>query len=335
MEEKIKDIKEMREAILNSPRQLSQGANFAAKVKPKKANYDKVIICGMGGSALPGNILIEYLAPEIKIPIYIHRSYNLPAYADKKSLVICISYSGNTEETISACRQAIKQKIPAAGISFDGKLEKIAQQNKIPLAKIGGEKIQPRQATGYIFSALVKILANANIIKDKTEEINRAAKKIEAEKMEKQGKALAKKINKKIPLVYASENHKALARIWKIKFNENAKTMAFWNYFPELNHNEMVGFENAGKIKNNFYALILRDKKDHPRILKRMDLLTKIIKERKINISFVEINGRTELEKIFNSLVLSDWTSYYLALNYKIDPVPVNIVEKFKKLMAK
>ena len=147
---------------------------------------------------------------------------------------------------------------------------------------------------------------------------------------------MARKLKNRIPIIYASYQNRELARIWKIKFNENSKVPAFANYFPELNHNEMVGFERISSFQPPIfrpYVLILRDLADHPRIQKRMKLTADILRKKKVAVDFIEINGKDNLSKVFSTLLLSDWASYYLALNYKVDPSPVKTVEDFKQRM--
>ncbi len=132
----------------------------------------------------------------------------------------------------------------------------------------------------------------------------------------------------KIPIIYSSQKYKTLAYIWKIKFNENSKIPAFWNYFPELNHNEMVGYTNPNKI---LHILILKDRDDHPKIIKRMGLTAELLKKKSVKVEFIEIAGKNIWEKILNNLILADWTSYYLAILKSADPTPVLMVEEFKK----
>ena len=319
----------MRQDIINFPNQFEQGLEFAKNIRAN-GTFNKIIICGMGGSALPGQILGDYLKKETKIPIYLWRNYNLPYCADRNSLLVCISYSGNTEETISAYKEAIAKKIKVIAISRNGKLEKLAEKYRKPFVKIKGKKIQPRQATGYLFSGLVKVLSNSKVISDKSNEIKKMAKNLNPLEFEKPAINLAKKMSGKIPLIYASHRFKTLARMLKIKFNENSKTMAFWNYFPELNHNEMVGFT---KIKNIYYVIILRDKNDQARILKRIKLTAQIIRSKKIKVEVIDIKGKNFLEKVFSTSIFGDWLTYYLAKENKVDPAPVKIVETFKKKM--
>ena len=319
----------MKNAILNFPKQFEIGIEKAEDIK-LEGPFKNVVVTGMGGSAIPANIILTWLE-NLKTPLYIHRTYGLPPQASEKSLVVCISFSGNTEETISALRESQKRNFSTSIITTGGELEKIARESKIPLAEIPKEDIQPRCASGYLFGALSKILFNSGLVENKEEEIIEMARSLNPQMLEEKGKKLAEKIAEKIPVVYASQKFKYLARIWKIKFNENSKTPAFWNYFPELNHNEMVGFERG----ENFHLVILKDEEDHPKVKERMELTAKLLGEKGLRSNFVALQGKNKIEKIFNNLILSDWTSYYLALKFNIDPEPVKIVEDFKKRLGK
>ena len=148
---------------------------------------------------------------------------------------------------------------------------------------------------------------------------------------ENQGKELASKIRGKTPVIYSSPKYKPVAMIWKIKINENAKTPAFWNFFPELDHNEMVGFTNP---QGKFFIIMLKDSEDDPRNLKRFDATSKLLREKGVESEIVEMHGNNVFSKMFSSLNLADWTSYYLALEYGQDPTPVDMVEKLKKILA-
>jgi len=327
----------MREVILNFPKQFQAGLKAAAHIS-KKVNFEfeNVVICGVGGSALPASLLWDY-ADDLKIPLYIHRSYGLAKQTNEKSLIVCISFSGNTEETLSGYEQAIKMGLTPIAITTGGKLKQGAEKNNLPVAVVPNDCLQPRMGTGYLFAALLKILSNCNVLADKTKEMLQTAESLNPSLLEEQGKALAQKLIGKIPLIYASHRFKSCARVWKIKFNENSKIMAFWNYFPELNHNEMVGYtkiQSAQFKVQNYFVIILKDKDDNPQILKRMELTASFIKEAGYEVDLIEMQGATKLEKIFNALLLGDWTSYYLALAYEQDPLPVKIVEEFKKHLS-
>lgn len=335
------DKANMRQIILASPGQFSIGIERAKKVK-RPGKFNRVIVCGMGGSALAADILrmtAKYL--KVKVSLHIHRNYGLPYWANKNCLVVSVSYSGNTEETLSAFQEALKRKLPQVSITSGGRLSSVSERKNIPLAKIPSG-LPPRMSLGLQFSALATILSNCKLLDFDLKNISSLEKKLQPERLEKKGKLLARKLKNKIPIIYASYQNKELARIWKIKFNENSKVPAFANYFPELNHNELVGFEKissfsacAGGQSSIFkpYVLILRDPADHPKTQKRMRLTADILRKKKVAVDFIEINGKDNLSKVFSNLLLSDWASYHLALNYKVDPSPVKIVEDFKQRM--
>lgn len=325
------DKSNMRKTILDFPKQFRVGLESAKTVKVS-GSFDAVLICGMGGSALPADILAMWLeAYKIALPLYIHRNYGLPRQIDEKHLTVCISYSGNTEETLSALEEAKRKNVKIAAITSGGKLARLCRKYKIPAAIIPAG-LPPRLALGYQFAALMKILANCGIIKNGLENISDLEKSLKPKTLENQGKKLAKKLKGQIPLIYASERLAGLARIWKIKFNENAKTPAFSDYFPELNHNEHNQFE--GGKNNQLTVIMLRDFTDMARIQKRMRLLAEMIKPLGVPVEFVDIEGKDILYKIFSNILLSDWTSYYLALEYGVDPTPVKLNDEFKRRLA-
>ena len=207
----------------------------------------------MGGSAWPTDIMNCLL--DLENPIIINRTYDLPRHINKQILCIFVSYSGNTEEPISAFKQAIKKGLSCVAITSGGKLKKLCEKNKTQIALIP-TGFQPRMATGYIFSALYSILLNSKIIsimgtlgsatsqnfgKCDFPKLNKASVNLKPEKFEKKGKEIAEKLYRKIPIIYTPDEFKILGYVWKIKFNENTKIPAFCNYFSELNHNEMNG----------------------------------------------------------------------------------------------
>lgn len=325
----------MKNNILDFPKQFSVGINAAKNLKIAQ-KLGGVCVCGMGGSALPGNVLELFLKQKnINVPLILCRDYDLPAQVKKDWLIVCVSYSGNTEETISCLIQAKKKNLKIATIASGGKLETLSKKHNIPCALIP-KGLQPRMALGYQFSALAQLIKNAGIFKSELKEILSLEKKLESKKWEKQGKKLAKKLINKTPVIYASSNLKTLARIWKIKFNENSKTPAFWNYFPELNHNEMVGFENNFQFSIcnfQFYFIIIEDENDHPKIKKRMNLTAQLLKQQGLKGETIKLKGKSLMEKFFSNVLFSEWASYYLAKEYGIDPEPVKLVEKLKKQM--
>jgi glucose/mannose-6-phosphate isomerase len=290
------------------------------------------IAAGMGGSHLAADILNSY---DPSFDILVHKNYGLPSLPEevlKQSLIILNSYSGNTEEVIDSFYLALEKKLKMVSITYNGKLLELSKEYNVPFVKLPEPKIQPRLALGFHTKALLKILNKEKELK----EISDLVYLLKPEEFEEQGRDLAQKIKNKIPIIYASEKNQAIAYIWKIKFNETSKIPAFYNVFPELNHNEMTGFDVKEATKNlsqNFIFLLLFDEEDHPKIQKRMTILKNLYEGRNLKFEVLKLEDQNKFHKIFSSLVLADWTSYYLAKEYKVEPEGVPMVEEFKKLM--
>lgn len=276
------------------------------KYEPVIKNRDKLkkskdfFVVGMGGSHLSADI-IKDIFPELNITV--HSDYGLPNKINKKSLLILSSFSGNTEEVLDSLKIALKEKIPLVIISSGGKLIDIAKARELPYIELPDKSLPPRMALGYSIKALLKIV-NKKI-------------DFEIKDQESAGKEIAKKIKGTIPLIYSSNKNKSIGYIWKINFNENSKNPAFNNVFPELNHNEVEGIN-----KKDFSFILIEDQKDHPRIKLRMEIFKK--KYKTITVK----------DNPINLIILSLWTSYYLALENKVDPIEVRKIEKLKKELS-
>ncbi|BCX15190.1 MAG: bifunctional phosphoglucose/phosphomannose isomerase [Candidatus Parcubacteria bacterium] len=309
------------------------------KYKPVIQNYNnfsyhpKFLIIGMGGSHLAGDLLKIY---NPSLDLFIRQNYNLPPLnlqSLKKYLIIFISYSGNTEEVISACEESIKKQLKnQVVISKGGKLLEIAKKYKIPYIQLPDIDTQPRFATVVMIKALLKVMKQNKALK----ELEDLANYFNPLDLREKGKIFAQKLFGYIPIIYASENNFALAYNWKIKFNETSKIPAFCNFFPELNHNEMSGFDF--KTSNNcfkkFYFLFLFDDSDDERIKKRMLVLEKILQEKNFVLEKIILKQYQNIfYKIFDNLIFGDWVTYYLAQLYKVDPENVVLIERFKKLI--
>ncbi len=336
------DTSNLRQMILDSPDQFQAGFALGKGVSvPGK--FRAIMISGMGGSALPGNLFRIYLndlfhkerPTEQPLSVYQNRSYNLPPESFHECLNFICSYSGNTEETIASFEEALAAKLPCIALSAGGKIEAMAKANGVPHVKlpIPFENFQPRVGTGYFFGTMFQILVNQGMAPDMTQEIlgEAAALKGNMLALEEQGKELAKKLVGKTPIIYATTKYKSVAMVWKIKFNENAKTPAFWNFFPELNHNEMVGWTLP---QGKFIVLMLRDLETPPQVLKRIEITAELLRKQGVDVEILDMAGGSVYSKIFTSIALGDFTSYSLALAYGQDPTPVAMVEDLKKLLV-
>ncbi|HLD22095.1 MAG TPA: bifunctional phosphoglucose/phosphomannose isomerase [Patescibacteria group bacterium] len=323
----------LQDVILHFPQQFEQALECTKNIKISP--QPQVIICGMGGSALPADIIITYLAyKKIHLPIVVCRTYTLPWQANKQSVIFISSYSGNTEEALSCYKEAKEKGYSMVGFAKGGKLEALCIQDGVPFVKYpdDGPDFQPRFGLGYAFAAMLQVLSNSHIIPDCTQELQMLATTIHPKNCETQGKELAKQSKNVVPIFYSSDVFgESVARICKILINENSKTLAFWNVLPELNHNEMVGYTN---IIGSYHVILIHNSYDHPRVMKRFSILHELFTEKGIAVSELHMQGNTTLEQIFNTIFTIAWMSYYLALEYGQDPVPVVLVEEFKKKMA-
>ncbi len=329
------DKSNFRQVILDFPNQFLKALDFA-KDKKLEGEFNKLVVCGMGGSALPGDLVKAYLDyKNIDFPAIVNRNYTLPVGVNEKTLIFTSSYSGNTEEPLSCFKELTGKNYRTVGFARGGsKLANACQNYNMPFVEYpnDGPDFQPRCALGYSFTSMIKVLSNCGVIDNINEEIKELAESLKPEELEERGKEIAQDLHGFTPIIYASEKYrKSVAQICKIKINENSKTEAFYNAFPEMNHNEMVGYT---RLNGNYHVIIFRDYADHERILKRFDITAKILEEKGVKVTIVDMNKENDLEKIFNALILFDWVSYYLAIGAGQDPTPVAMVEDFKKQMA-
>jgi glucose/mannose-6-phosphate isomerase len=335
------DKSNFRQMIISAPDQFAEGMRIADGVRIE-GDFDKIMISGMGGSALPGNLFRIYLNDLFKrgdkkpLAVFQNRFYGLPPEAHDRCLNFICSYSGNTEETIASFEEALAAGLPCIGLSAGGKVEAMCKEHDIPHVKLPlpTPEFQPRAGTGYFFGVLFQILVNQGLIPSiASAELADCAASLKQSfgDIEERGKVLAKKLAGKTPIIYASTKYKSVAMVWKIKINENAKTPAFWNFFPELNHNEMVGWTLP---QGKFVVIMLRDPEDHPRNLKRFEITAGLLREKGVDVELIDMAGEDVFSKIFMSIALGDFASYYLALEYGQDPTPVAMVEELKHLLV-
>lgn len=294
------------------------------------ARKNKFVVVGLGGSHLAADLLKRW---KPSLDLVIHSDYGLPAIDDlNERLIICSSYSGNTEEVLDAFRRATEKKLSVLVVSVGGTLLSSAKEKSIPYIQILDTGIQPRSALGFSLKALLMAMGEEDALKT----VGGLSATLKPENLEAEGKELAKKLKDFIPVIYASNQNKGIVYNWKIKFNETGKIPAFYNVLPELNHNEMTGFDRQNRTKNlsdKFYFVFLKDNDDDPRIQRRMEILQKLYENRGLPIIELKLKGRNVFEKVFSSLILADWAAYYTAEEYGVESEQVPMVEQFKKLI--
>ncbi len=321
----------MREAIKNFNSQFE----FEPVVENsgELGKYKKFVVVGIGGSNLVTGLLKLW---KPKLDIIVHRDYGLPVLSDKvwkETLVIASSFSGNTEEPLDGFKIAGEKGLARAVISARGKLLEEAKRKGVPYIQLPDTGIQPRSASGFIFLAILQFMGDERDLKE-ARQLNLS---LRPEDFEDVGRKLAKKLKGLVPLIYASSTNEVIARNWKVRFNETGKIPAFYNVFPELNHNEMTGFDiqkSTQSLSQNFYIIILEDDEDNPRIKKRMQVTSELYKQRGLPVEVIKLEGESQLFKIFSSLVLADWVAYYTAKEYGVEPEQVPMVEEFKRLIV-
>lgn len=347
MNERIQqyDPKGMRNLILNFPQQAEEAVVIgnAAMIKFSISKIQNIIITGLGGSAIGGDLLRAYCADKCDVPVIVNRHYYFPEYVGKNSLVIISSYSGNTEETISAYKDAIKRKAKIFCITSGGEVEKIAKKYKHPYIKIPGG-LPPRAALGYSFFPTLIALSKLGFIKDQKKEIKEtlallhslSKKYSDHDSSDNKALNLAKTLHGKLPLIYSgADKLDTVNTRWRGQITENAKTLAFGHVFPELNHNEIVGWEVLKDLMKNIHVVILRDKEDYKRIQLRMDITKGIIGDLADGITEVYSEGTSLLARTFSLLYLADWLSFYLAMLNGVDPSPVKKIDFLKDELGK
>ncbi len=321
----------MRDAIKNFNKQFA----FEPVIEfPNKFSVaEGFVVVGMGGSHLAADLL-KIWQPDLDL--YIHSDYGLPplpAQRLRHSLIILSSYSGNTEEVLDAYEQGLQAKLNLLVIAAGGKLITKAKADGVSHILLPATGIQPRSALGYSLRAFLLALGEEGALKE-TRELEKTLK---PEAFESAGKELAVRLKGFVPVIYASSKNGPLAYNWKIKFNETGKIPAFFNLVPELNHNEMTGFDvkdSTRELSRQFKFLLLKDVEDEEKNQKRMEILESLYRARGLSVEAIQMKGRNIFEKMFNSLLLADWTALHIAEQYGLEAEQVPMVEEFKKLIA-
>ncbi len=320
------DKQNMIKLLKQFPTQFKEAYEFGKKwpipQSFKKKKFDHVCIQGMGGSGIGGEIIKNLMHKNSKILVKVNQSYSIPTTVTKNTLFFAVSYSGNTEETISGFKQAKKKKASIIAITSGGKL---AKKSKYVLKVSGG--FPPRTQLAFSFVPMMAIMQRLNLTKKNKELENtyRFLNKYNKE-LEKQGKNLALQIKNKTPIIYGQYLFKSVLIRFHTQLAENSKAFSHWNIFPELTHNELVGYKNSGKLVFVFF----RDAKESVKIKKRINVAKNIIKKHSKVIE-IKVKGKTLMEKLFYASLLGDYCSYYLALLYKVNPSPVKNIEILKK----
>lgn len=346
---KIKDMDKsnMLGLLLGLNEQCSEAKEIGSGFTPKGVSADgvkNIVFTGLGGSAIGADLIRSFTAGEIKVPILVNRDYTLPNFIDENTLLFTASYSGNTEETLSAYQEAKKRKARIIAISSDGKLMKLAGEDKVPFIKIP-EGIPPRCALGYSFIPPLMTLAKLGFIKNNEKDIDEAIEVLSGLKSElgveisvdeNISKRIALMLQRKFPVIYGASGHIDVAVTrWRGELAENSKHLASSHVFPEMNHNEIVGWDFPTGLMTEFVVIFLRDSGDHKRVAVRMDITKDILEKKGLSVVTVHSRGNGLLSRMMSLIYIGDMASFYLAILNGIDPTPVDRVTYLKNELAK
>ncbi len=337
------DSKDMLGLIMNFPSQCERAISIARKTKIhnfKRPN--NIVFTGLGGSAIGADLVRSYLSGGKRMPIFVNRDYSLPDFVGRDTLLFACSYSGNTEETLSAYQEAGRRKSKRMVISSGGRLARLADKDNIPLVKMpADDSMPPRAALGYSFFIPLLLLAKMHLIPSAQAaalQTIRDLKKLRDEEIGPEiktqnnlAKQLAERIYGNFPIIYGAAHHiDAVVTRWRTQLAENAKWLSSSHLFPEMNHNEIVGWENPQELLERFLVIVLRDKADHPRIKSRMDITRSIIN--KVAKDTIEVSsiGKSLLSRIFSLIYIGDMVSFYLAVLNGVDPTPIKRIDYLK-----
>lgn len=316
-------------------------------ISKKFSDVNNVVICGMGGSALGGRIVDSLMVDRVKLPIEVFTEYDIPNYVGPKTLVLATSYSGNTEETISATKQAIKREAKIFGLTTGGKLEKLLKENKIdryiykPKANPSN---QPRMGLGYSIGATLSILSKCDFIHLTEEDIyelvttlRKFVKEydIDTSKDENLAKVFSLRLKNKIPVIVASDHLYGVAHAFKNQLNENSKNFSILFDIPELNHHLMEGLKNPAKSREILHFIFFKSNLYRKEVLKRYKITADVLEKNGYPYDYFNPRGKQKISQIFESLVFGSFVSFYLAFLYNEDPSIIPWVDYFKKELSK
>jgi glucose/mannose-6-phosphate isomerase len=300
-----------------------------------------VAVCGMGGSAIGADLVLACL-PGLAVPTVVVRGYSLPEWVGLETLVIVVSYSGETEEALACAAQARSRGCVPVCVTSGGSLAAFAEAEGLPLVVVPGGG-QPRAAVGSLSMPLLATLEASGLCQEHTGVVEGAAARLEADNRilgpdvaddGNPAKSLARRLEGRLTVVYGGGPTRPVARRWKGQINENAKAPAFFNELPELDHNEIMGWTSLPQVTSATLALFLLDEGEEDLLSRRAELTSREYRALGVATELVSARGDSRLARLFSLVQLGDYVSCYLALLYGVDPTPVDAIQAFKANLA-
>lgn len=339
------DPSHMTEAIERSPEQYVNAERIAREslgTYPQDG-IGEVVILGMGGSAIGGDVIKALLENALGMPVTVNRGYCPCKYYSPRTLVFAVSYSGNTEETLAGLDEAVYRNCKIVAVTSGGVLLQKARGYRWPTIQVP-EGLQPRAALPYLMLPLAITLEKMGLVRDFSRIMGQAVTSLETRVGQwgrlqpssgNYAKQLAQRLHGKVPVIYGMEGALAVAAYrWKCQINENSKIPAFHNVIPEMNHNEIVGWGALDDFSKRIEIVFLLDEEENPRLVHRAKITSELIKDHVGGVSVIHVSGASRTEKLLSTILLGDFVSLYLALLDGRDPTPVECISQLKARMA-
>lgn len=315
------------------------------KTEGKTFSFDtskvqNICFAGMGGSAIGADLCRAYTLDSCPVPVQVNRHYEVPEWVGESTLFITCSFSGNTEETLSALEQAMEQGAQIVAVTSGGKLLQLAQEEDFDYVKIPGG-MPPRAALAYSFVPLFRIFSHMGYVDeedsvlDETLQLLRSGVADFEDTELNEALTVAGQISETLPLIYSDARMMEPVNLrWRGQIEENAKMLAYGNLLPEMNHNEIVGWEHIAHLTGRLSVIILRDSSDNDRVKRRMEILKELVMDQAVCVIEIDTYGESRLARLFSLIQFGDWVSIYLALLNEVDPTPIAKIDLLKSKLA-
>jgi len=312
---------------------------LSSELPIENGSFRNIVVCGLGGSAIGADFLRAYLGRSLRIPLLVNRAYSIPGFVDESTLVILSSYSGNTEETLSAFEEARASGARLLCIASGGQLERVAEAAGCPCIKIPAG-YPPRTAIAYSAIPILQALTRLGLVPDYSTDVRNSIEWVrrkinlfapECPVNENQAKSLARSLHRKIPVIYGSQDRlDVIAVRWRSQISENAKQLAYSASLPEMNHNEIVGWKHPGPALRQVVPVFLRDREDHPRVQIRAEITREMLADKSGAVLEFWTDGESWLERLWTLVLLGDYATVYLAFLNHEDPSEIDAIEGLK-----
>jgi len=331
------DRGKMLESILSLPEHFVEGLSSGNRVEIPYFKPDNIVACGMGGSAIAGEIAAAWLCERLSIPFFTNRNYNIPSFVSEKTLVLALSYSGNTYETLNMVKEALDRKATVIGISSGGHLKEMMNERGAHFIEMP-EGLQPRAAMGYLVSAIGSVMKSLNIYDPEVEmlSVSSILKKLRERinpsvpSENNEAKQISAELHGTVPVIYSYGPYISAANRWHTQINENSKMLAFYGALTEMDHNEIVGWDDGA---DGFSAVFLRGNESD--ILSTVtDFNEELIRKAGGRVIDVRAEGDNTFEKIMSLIYMGDFVSYYLAMLRGVDPVEEPAISELENRLS-